>query len=225
MDVPEGFYSYLWLREDGTPYYAGKGKGRRAFMSWAHGVHKPADRTRILVFPMLHEADAFESEIAFIDLFGRKDNGTGILRNLTNGGEGAAVHVVSLAARQKASASLRGRSFSDIHRFRLSQAGKVRTKIYGRVPSDETRKKISDARQGFRYSLESRKKMRDSGIRRCARINPMNEELKEKLRIMRAGRPGKNLGAKLSEETKRKMSEAHKKKNRYFRRNATKNES
>lgn len=83
------FYSYMWLRKDGTPYYVGKGQKRRAFISSAHGVHRPKDRRRILIFPMLSETEAFESEKALIELFGRKDKGTGILRNLTDGGEGS----------------------------------------------------------------------------------------------------------------------------------------
>jgi hypothetical protein len=81
------FYSYLWLRVDGTPYYAGKGHGRRAY-DRHHGFCPPADRSRIVIFPMLNEAEAFESEIALIELFGRKDLGTGILHNRTNGGDG-----------------------------------------------------------------------------------------------------------------------------------------
>lgn len=84
-----GFYTYMWLREDGTPYYVGKGQKRRAFISSAHAVHRPKDRSRIVVFPMLNEAEAFESEIVMIELFGRKDKGTGILHNMTDGGDGS----------------------------------------------------------------------------------------------------------------------------------------
>ena len=86
------FYSYLWLRADGTPYYAGKGKGNRAHIRGSHRLRPPDDNSRILIFPMASEADALESEIALIDLFGRKDLGTGCLRNFTNGGDGVSGH-------------------------------------------------------------------------------------------------------------------------------------
>lgn len=82
------FYSYLYLRKNGTPYYVGKGCGERAF-SRNRIFLPPKDRSRIVIFPMESEKLAFESEKALIELFGRKDLGTGILRNLTNGGEGA----------------------------------------------------------------------------------------------------------------------------------------
>jgi len=82
------FYTYLWLRDDGTPYYVGKGTGRRAYTSWAHGVHKPADKHKILVQEFPTEQDAFAAEIFLIAYYGRLDLGTGCLRNLTAGGEG-----------------------------------------------------------------------------------------------------------------------------------------
>jgi hypothetical protein len=82
------FYSYLYLRDDTTPYYAGKGKGKRVFNTRSHRVHPPKDRSRILIFWHETETEAFESERAFIKWFGRKDLGTGCLRNMTDGGEG-----------------------------------------------------------------------------------------------------------------------------------------
>ena len=80
------FYTYLWLREDGTPYYVGKGTGRRAFTKHYHR-QCPPPKGRTVIYPAESEADAFETEIALIWYYGRKDLGTGCLRNLTDGGE------------------------------------------------------------------------------------------------------------------------------------------
>ncbi len=82
------FYTYIWLRKNGTPYYVGKGKGDRAFTNKGHGVRRPKDIVRILVQHWADEAQAYEMEKWWIAFWGRKDNGTGILRNRTDGGEG-----------------------------------------------------------------------------------------------------------------------------------------
>jgi hypothetical protein len=70
MSAGQQFYSYLWLREDGTPFYAGKGHGNRAFVRGRHHLRPPSDRARILIFPMASEMEAFESEKSLIELFG-----------------------------------------------------------------------------------------------------------------------------------------------------------
>jgi hypothetical protein len=84
------FYTYVWLRENGTPYYIGKGHGNRAFVRHhtRHGrVYSAPPKERIVIYPAESEVDAFETEIALIWYYGRKDLGTGILRNMADGGE------------------------------------------------------------------------------------------------------------------------------------------
>ena len=82
------FYTYAYLREDRTPYYVGKGKNKRAYDS-CHNVKVPKDKDRIIFLKQnLSEDESFKHEIYMIDVFGRKDLGTGILRNMTNGGDG-----------------------------------------------------------------------------------------------------------------------------------------
>ena len=98
------FYTYLWLREDGTPYYAGKGKGNRAYKN--HRIGK-APLGRIVIYPAESEADAFETEVALIWYYGRKCLGTGCLINLSNGGDGPAGRPCSESAKFLISASLK----------------------------------------------------------------------------------------------------------------------
>ncbi len=76
------FYTYAWLRDDGTPYYIGKGSNRRA---WRKG--SPAKERVLILKQELCEQDAFKHEIYMISIFGRKDMGTGILHNHSDGGE------------------------------------------------------------------------------------------------------------------------------------------
>lgn len=176
------FYSYLWLRADGTPYYAGKGKGNRAFVRASHRLRPPDDHSRILVFPMASEAEAFESEIALIELFGREDLGKGRLLNLTDGGE----NPPSWKGRKRLSPTPE-------HRLKISQANKGRSVWNkGVSPSDATRKKISLTLQGCQNALGHK----------CS------EDVRRQMSLRLKGKPSLRKGQKCSEETRQKMSAA-----------------
>jgi hypothetical protein len=192
------YYVYAYLRPDGTPYYIGKGKDNRVYAN--HRVKVPADESKIkIIAHKLSEYESFLLETRLIKQYGRKDLGTGILRNLTDGGEGASGWVMPQYVKEKISSIKQGQTpwnlgkeHSQSAKEKMANAWKKRAPV-----SDETKRKLSEAHKN--KSPEVLAKYKAAARNRP----PMSEATKAKI--------GKaNSGRKLSEETKAKISAAKK---------------
>jgi hypothetical protein len=88
------YYTYIYLRTNGTPYYVGKGSGKRAFLKRKKCyAQPPKNKKNIEIIPCLNEQQAFDLEKLLISLWGRKRyDQNGVLNNNTLGGEGVSGH-------------------------------------------------------------------------------------------------------------------------------------
>jgi len=151
------FYTYAYLREDGTPYYIGKGRNKR-INDKQHNVNLPPKERRLFLKKNLTEQEAFNHEVYMIALFGRKDIGTGILQNHTNGGEGGS-----------------GVMMKDETKLKISD------KLKGKEVNNKTRKKLSDAmkgnkngqgNKGIKHSLNFRENLRNKKTKPINEVTP-----------------------------------------------------
>jgi hypothetical protein len=203
MVNPNRFYTYAYLREDRTPYYIGKGQGGRVYKKGKGEVNPPKDKSRIILLKQnLTEEKAFKHEKYMIAVFGRKDLGTGILYNRTNGGEGSSGVIHTPETRVKMSVAKKGKTFSPEHRANQSAAQK------GKTHSPEARAKMSVAKKGKTFSPEHRA---NQSAARKGENNPNygkspSPETREKQSAAMKGRTPHNKGKSHSSETRAKMS-------------------
>lgn len=143
------FYVYAFLRSSASktgprlsPYYIGKGQGQRAYCKHRCGAPRPTDLSFIVfVQEGLTEEEAFDLEKYCIALYGRVDLGTGILRNLTDGGEGKSGFTVSEDMRRRIADAQKGE----------------KNHLFGKHLSENTKKKISEAMRGEKHPLWGQK--------------------------------------------------------------------
>ncbi len=152
------YYVYqLRLTHSATPFYIGKGCRYRKNshlsesslrrQSLKNSIIKKAlnDGTEILseiLFSGLSEDDALNKEKELIAFYGRRDIGTGILANHTDGGDGMTGWIVSNETRKKIGRASSGRIASTLARERMSKAQT------GKKHAEETKRKMSASRRG-----------------------------------------------------------------------------
>ena len=141
------YYTYAYLREDKTPYYIGKGSGKRIY-SKNRTIKPPKDKSRIIFLKQnLTEQEAFKHEIYMIGVFGRKDLATGILYNRTDGGEGASGYVPSEDTKKRMSEARKGKNHYFYGKTHSEESiEKIRQGNLNKVISEDTKKKISISR-------------------------------------------------------------------------------
>lgn len=201
------FYTYIFLRSTkstigdiGSPYYIGKGHGKRAFVKRKNA---PKDKFNIkLIAENMNEADAFQLEMLLIKQYGRIDLGTGCLRNLTDGGDGVSGRLWSDEDKLKSSIRNTGSGnpmFNKKHTKQVINAQSTRMKgrlvgnknpMYGKPCSLNRKVNISTSRTGLcvgtsnpnfgaaSFTEETIKKMSDNQRGRKYVHHPITKENK-----------------------------------------------
>ena len=202
-------YVYRHIRLDkNEPFYIGIGSDetfRRAKSKlgrnkiWNDIVNKTQYEVEILFNDFTWEqAQAKERE--FISLYGRIDNRTGILTNMTDGGDGAYGVIYSEERRARHSIALKGNKSRTGQKLSEEQKQKMSLALKGKKKniSKEGKENMLKARYASRGRKQSKEEIEKRRLKLIGKVR--TEETKKKM-------SESMLGRKVSDESRRKMSE------------------
>lgn len=198
------FYVYVLSRPDGTPFYVGKGSGKRMFVhertaKSGHKCYKCNVIRKIwreggnvlytIVFETNDEQEAFDRETHLIDLYGLK-----ALTNLTKGGDGASGRIVSTETKEKMRSS-------------MTPDRKIKLRVAAHTPEAKQKRSIALQQRTEESKIESETR------RRASISAAWTEERKEQARVAmreRMRERGSDM-AKLSRANRKPMSDEERK--------------
>lgn len=217
-DYPDPFY--VWQDQ---PFYFGKGKCKRIYYHRREAkkkiiepgkksikiniIHKlweqNLDFKEVILFDNLTEQEAFEIENKLIKKYGRINNNTGCLANLTDGGEGPSgmVHTKKTRIRMKEAQLGEKNHFYGKHHTKESLNKMSENGMKGKHHTEETKKliseKISGENNGFygkHHTEETRNKLSESKTgKQIGEDNPnyghyWTDEMKQRARELKLGK-------------------------------------
>jgi len=213
------YYTYALINPfTNVIFYVGKGKDNRAMEHIVEATKpngKRANKHKLntirdilakngeviikYIDTNLTEKIAFELECFLIELLGRRDNKTGVLTNLTDGGEG-------LSGLQ--------RDLSGKNNPNYGKRGEMAT-WWGKKHTEDTKRKQSESQKGRVFSeahkMAMRKPKSEQGKINIAKARletsyRPSEETKRKTSEALKGRPSPTKGKKMSDEFKASIS-------------------
>jgi len=168
----------LWNPIKNQPFYVGKGSiKRKRWLSHIHDVDTDSNRHKTntikkiikegysleyrFVYYTNDEETAYKKEIQLIAEYGRRDLKTGILTNMTDGGDGVRNLIITDEFRQKCSENFKGE----------------KNGMYGKTHSSDARKRISDIRKlrevEYKHTKEHIEKLKTHNPGAIAMGNPI----------------------------------------------------
>jgi hypothetical protein len=172
IDKNEPFYIGIGTKQS-TKFNSAKSEYRRAYETsrkesyiWNNIVSKTDYEVQIIF-----ESDDYNfikgKELEFISLYGRIDKNTGVLSNMTNGGDGFIGYVPSKEKIEKHKLFMTGRKQSEEEKQKRNESRK------GYMHSEETKIKMSNSHKGKKTSKEHLEKLQKGQI--LANSKPINQ--------------------------------------------------